>query len=50
VNPHTGEWTHWNSLMENYKPPDIMPSTYGNLLIPNVSSIRTDFLVDCCVR
>ena len=23
VNPHTGEWSHWNSLMENYVPPDI---------------------------
>ena len=23
VNPHTGDWSHWNSLMENYVPPDI---------------------------
>ena len=22
VNPHTGDWSHWNSLMENYVPPD----------------------------
>ena len=26
------------------------PTNYGNILIPNVSSIRTDFLVDSCVR
>ena len=65
VNPHTGDWSHWNSLMENYVPPDIRlekrrllsfilssisPTNYGNILIPNVSSIRTDFLVDSCVR
>ena len=65
MNPHTGDWSHWNSLMENYVPPDIRlklrkllifilsvvsPTNYGNILIPNVSSIRTDFLVDSCVR
>lgn len=26
------------------------PSAYGDILIPNVSSIRTDFLLDGCVR
>ena len=40
-------WTHWNSQLSNYTPPDISPQTYGSLLIPNVGSIRTEFLMAC---
>ena len=47
VNPNSGKWTHWNDQMVDYIPPDINPLSYGNLLIPNVSSIRTDFLISC---
>ena len=45
VNPHTGKWTHWNDSLRDYHPPDITPISYGSLLIPNVSSIRTEFLI-----
>ena len=45
VNPHSGKWSHWNDLLRDYVPPDITPSSYGSLLIPNVSSIRTEFLI-----
>ena len=45
VNPHTGKWSHWNDSLRDYVPPDITPMSYGSLLIPNVSSIRTEFLV-----
>ena len=37
-------------MMDTYVPPDISPNTYGDLLIPNVSSIRTDFILDKCVK
>ena len=50
VNPRTGEWKHWNTFVENYVPPEISPNTYGDILIPNVSSIRTEFILDTCVR
>ena len=50
VNPRTGEWKHWNSFIENYVPPEINPNAYGDILIPNVSSIRTEFILDTCVR
>ena len=36
--------------MENYVPPDITPNAYADILIPNVSSIRTEFILDTCVR
>ena len=50
VNPGTGKWKHWNASMENYVPPEITPNTYCDILIPNVSSIRTEFILDTCVR
>merc|ERR1719336_2413205 len=45
VNPHSGKWSHWNEHLSDYVVPDINPISYGSLLIPNVSSIRTDFLI-----
>ena len=47
VNTNSGKWTHWNDQIVDYIPPEVSPQTYGNLLIPNVSSIRTDFLISC---
>ena len=40
------QWRHWSSLMQDYTPPDISPQAYGNLLVPNVSSLRINFLID----
>ena len=45
VNVHTGEWSHWNNLISDYQPPEITPQVYSSLLIPNVSSIRTEYLI-----
>ena len=50
VNPHTGNWTHWNTVLSDYIPPEINPNTYGDILIPNVSSIRTEFILQTCSR
>jgi len=47
VNPATGKWFHWNEAIANYVPPDITPQNYGGLLIPNIGSIRTEFLTNC---
>ena len=41
----SGKWSHWNEHLSDYVVPDINPISYGSLLIPNVSSIRTDFLI-----
>ena len=46
VNPRNGEWSHWNDQLAGYVPPEISPQSYGSLLVPNVSSIRTEFLID----
>ena len=45
VNPNSGKWSHWNDQIGDYQPPEVNPQTYSNLLIPNVSSIRTEFLI-----
>jgi len=50
VNPHTGCWTHWNASLSDYIPPEINPNTFGDILIPNVSSIRTEFILQTCSR
>ena len=42
----SNEWIHWNMNMKNYKTPDVNPLSYGNLLIPNVSSLRMNFLIE----
>ena len=36
--------------MKEYIPPEITPQNFGSLLIPNVSSIRTDFLIELVVK
>ena len=50
VNPRTGVWSAWEEAITGYVPPEITPNSYGNLLIPNVSSIRTDFLISCVAK
>jgi dynein heavy chain len=50
VNVHTGKWSHWNNLIQDYIPPEITPHIYSSLLIPNVSSIRTEFLINLVVK
>ena len=47
---HSGKWTHWDTMVENYSPPEITPQVYSSLLIPNVSSIRTEFLIDLVMK
>ena len=50
VNPHSGVWTHWNAALKDYIPPDINPNTYGDILIPNVSTIRSEYVLELCHR
>ena len=50
VDPYNGTWTHWNSILVNYIPPEINANTYCDLLIPNVSTIRTEFILETCER
>ena len=50
VDSVTGQWTHWNNQLKNYVPPDINPQSYGHILIPNVSSISAEFLINCTVK
>ena len=47
VDAWTGQWSHWTEEIANYHPPEITPQNYGSLLIPNIGSIRTEFLTGC---
>ena len=49
VDPLSGKWTQWIDEIANYVPPDVYPQNYSSLLIPNVGSIRTEFLMTCAV-
>ena len=42
----SNQWIHWKEQIANYRPPDVNPQTYGNLLIPNKSSLRINFLME----
>ena len=45
VDPETTGWHHWNTKAGNIAIPDINPTSYGDILIPNVGSIRTEYLI-----
>ena len=47
VDPKTNKWHHWNTKAEQSIALEITPQNYGELLIPNVGSIRTEFLIQC---
>ena len=47
LNPKTVKWTPWTDQLANYSPPEVNPQSYANLLIPNIGSIRTEFLIGC---
>jgi dynein heavy chain len=40
-----GEWSHWNSRVEEYIYPTDHSPEYGSILVPNVDNVRTDFLI-----
>ena len=48
LNTKTTQWTPWTDQLSNYEPPEVSPQNYANLLIPNIGSIRTEFLIACC--
>ena len=47
LHPRSMKWTPWTDLLGSYVPPEVTPQNYGNLLIPNIGSIRTEFLIGC---
>ena len=47
IDPLSGKWNQWIDEIANYSPPDVYPQNYSSLLIPNVGSIRTEFLMTC---
>ena len=50
VDTGTNKWHHWNTMAEKSLTLDITPQNYGNILIPNVGSIRIEFLIKCVER
>ncbi|XP_035754904.1 dynein heavy chain 5, axonemal-like [Egretta garzetta] len=45
-----GQWEHWSKKVPEYiYPKDLVPE-YTSILVPNVDSVRTDFLMDTIMR
>lgn len=42
-----GKWTHWNTKVEDYVYPSDHTPEYGDILVPMVDNVRTDFLIQC---
>ncbi|KAF6020163.1 DNAH5 [Bugula neritina] len=40
-----GKWTHWNTRVEDYVYPSDHTPEYGDILVPMVDNVRTDFLI-----
>jgi dynein heavy chain len=45
-----GEWTHWNTRVEEYVYPNDHTPEYGSILVPNVDNVRTDFLINLIAK
>lgn len=40
-----GEWNHWRSHVQEFTYPDSTVIDFGSMLVPNVDSVRTEFLI-----
>ena len=40
----------WTDLLDSYTIPEVTPANYSDLLIPNIGSIRTEFLIGAAAR
>lgn len=40
-----GNWAHWNTKVEPYHYPSDHTPEYGDILVPMVDNVRTDFLI-----
>jgi dynein heavy chain len=45
VNPKTGEWDHWNTLVPEYQYPRNYTPPFASLFIPTVDNTRANFLI-----
>ena len=51
VDLETGQWVHWQTLVEVYDYPTEGPvPNYNEILVPNVDNVRTSFLVDTIAK
>ena len=41
----TGNWAHWDTRVEDYIYPTDHTPEYGDILVPMVDNVRTDFLI-----
>lgn len=46
----SGQWIHWSSKVESFVYPTDRTPEYATLLVPSVSSVRTEYLVDLIAK
>lgn len=41
----TGDWDHWRNHVPDFQYPDTAVVDFASMLVPNVDSVRTEFLL-----
>ena len=45
-----GDWKHWSHRVEEYIYPSDSVPEFSTILVPNVDSVRTNFLIDTIAK
>ena len=47
---HPGEWDHWKNHMSPFTYPETAVVDFASMLVPNVDSVRTEFLLNTIAK
>ena len=45
-----GEWVHWKNNVSDFHYPDSATVDFGSMLVPNVDSVRTEYLINTIAK
>ena len=48
--PCAGVWNHWKSEVSEFQYPDSATIDFGSMLVPNVDSVRTEYLINAIAK
>jgi len=47
---YAGEWDHWQNSVLDFQYPDSATIDFGSMLVPNVDSVRTEYLLNTIAK
>lgn len=50
VNCIAGEWDHWRNHVQPFQYPETAMIDFASMLVPNVDSVRTEFLLNTIAK